>query len=219
MAKEYTLMKKLIVAMLIAVVALTSVFAVGEISMDQTKNYYLTLNIDSNLYVGFQKGGEGAVPTAELASIFKDWTTPFVDGFAEATATEAAHADTLNFTKLAANGEEFDGQFGIFFLVKPEANVDIKMSAQPLKSGANQINWQSTITGNTQTYTYGSGEGAGNTLASSLNSGANNVVIYEAGAGVAHRGAAVFNVTTTGGAAQAPKGNYEAQVTITVTAH
>ena len=122
-------MKKLIVAMLIAVVALTSVFAVGEINLNQVKNYYLTLDIDSNLYVGFQKGGEGALPTAEIASIFKDWTTPFQDGFAEATATDAVHADTLNFTKLAANGAEFGGQFGIFFLVKPEANVSIKMSA------------------------------------------------------------------------------------------
>lgn len=212
-------MRKLIVAMLIAVVAMTSVFAVGEISLDQTKNYYLTLDIDSNLYVGFQKGGEGAAPTAELASIFKDWTTPFVDGFAEATATDAAHADTLNFTKLAANGAEFGGQFGIFFLVKPDANVSIKMSAEPLKSGSNSINWQSSITGNTQKYTYGSGEAAGNTLATELNSGANNVVIYEAGAGVAHRGAAVFDVTTTGGAAQAPKGNYEAKVTITISAN
>ena len=212
-------MKKLIVAMLIAVVALTSVFAVGEISMDQTKNYYLTLDIDSNLYVGFQKGGAGAAPTAEIASIFKDWTTPFVDGFAEATATDAAHADTLNFTKLAAKGEEFGGQFGIFFLVKPEANVSIKMSAEPLKAGDNAINWQSSITGNAQKYTYGSGEAAGNTLATELNSGAKDVVIYSAGAGVAHRGAAVFDVTTTGGAAQAPKGNYEAKVTITVSAN
>ena len=212
-------MKKLIVAMLIAVVALTSVFAVGEINMDQVKNYYLTLDIDSSLYVGFQKGGAGALPTAEIASIFKDWTTPFVDGFAEATATDAAHADTLNFTKLAASGEEFNGQFGIFFLVKPDADVKIKMSAEPLKSGANAINWESSITGNTETYTYGTGEGAGNTLASALNSGANDVVIYEAGAGVAHRGAAVFNVETTGGAAQAPKGNYEAKVTITISAN
>ena len=212
-------MKKLIVAMLIAVVALTSVFAVGEINKNQVKNYYLTLDIDSSLYVGFQKGGEGATPTDEIASIFKDWTTPFQNGFAEATATDAAHADTLNFTKLAANGMEFDVQFGIFFLVKPDADVKIKMSAEPLKSGENQINWQSTITGNTQTYTYGTGEGAGNTLASALNSGANDVVIYEAGAGVAHRGAAVFNVETTGGAAQAPKGQYEAKVTITISAN
>ena len=213
-------MKKLIVAMLIAVVALTSVFAVGEISMDQVKNYYLTLDIDSSLYVGFQKGGEGATPTAEIASIFKDWTTPFVDGFAEATATDAAAADTLNFTKLAASGEEFGGQFGIFFLVKPEANVSIKMSAEPLKSGDNAINWESSITGNTEKYTYGdAGPTTGNSLASALNSGSNDVVIYEAGAGVAHRGAAVFNVKTTGGAAQAPKGNYEAKVTITVSAN
>ena len=212
-------MKKLIVAMLIAVVALTSVFAVGQIDMNQVKNYYLTLDIDSNLYVGFQKGGEGVAPTAELTSIFKDWTTPFVDGFAEATATDAAHADTLNFTKLAAKGEEFGGQFGIFFLVKPEANVSIKMSAEPLNAGANAINWKSTITGNTEKYTYGAGEAAGNTLATELNSGANDVVIYSAGAGVAHRGAAVFDVTTTGGAAQAPKGNYEAKVTITVSAN
>lgn len=212
-------MRKLIVAMLIAVVAMTSVFAVGEISMNQTKNYYLTLDIDSKLYVGFQKGGEGATPTAEIASIFKDWTTPFVDGFAEATATDAAAADTLNFTKLAANGAEFGGQFGIFFLVKPEANVSIKMSAEPLKSGDNAINWQSTITGNTQKYTYGRGEEAGNSLASALNSGANDVVIYEAGAGVAHRGAAVFDVITTDGAAQAPKGNYSAKVTITISAN
>ena len=135
-------MKKLIVAMLIAVVALTSVFAVGQIDMNQVKNYYLTLDINSSLYVGFQKGGEGATPTAEIASIFKDWTTPFVEGFAEATATDAAHADTLNFTKLAASGEEFGGQFGIFFLVKPEANFSINMSAEPLKSGANAINWE-----------------------------------------------------------------------------
>ena len=212
-------MKKLIVAMLIAVVALTSVFAVGEINKNQVKNYYLTLDIDSSLYVGFQKGGESATPTAEISSIFKDWTTPFVEGFAEATETNAAAADTLNFTKLAASGEEFGGQFGIFFLVKPEADVKIKMSAEPLKAGDNAINWQSSITGNTETYTYGTGEGAGNTLASSLNSGTNDVVIYEAGAGVAHRGAAVFNVTTTGGAAQAPKGNYEAKVTITISAN
>ena len=212
-------MRKLIVAMLIAVVAMTSVFAVGEISMDQTKNYYLTLDIDSNLYVGFQKGGEDVAPTAELASIFKDWTTPFVDGFAEATATNAAGADTLNFTKLAAKGSEFGGQFGIFFLVKPDADVSIKMSAEPLKSGSNAINWESSITGNTQKYTYGAGEAAGNALATELNSGANDVVIYSAGAGVAHRGAAVFDVTTTGGAAQAPKGNYEAKVTITISAN
>ena len=212
-------MKKLIVAMLIAVVALTSVFAVGEINMNQVKNYYLTLDIDSSLYVGFQKGGEGATPTAEIASIFKDWTTPFVEGFAEATETNAAAADTLNFTKLAASGEEFGGQFGIFFLVKPEANVSIKMSAEPLKSGANAINWESSITGNTEKYTYGDGLATGNSLASALNSGSNDVVIYEAGAGVAHRGAAVFNVTTTGGAAQAPKGNYEAKVTITISAN
>lgn len=212
-------MKKLIVAMLIAVVALTSVFAVGEINMNQVKNYYLTLDIDSNLYVGFQKGGEGALPTAEIASIFKDWTTPFVDGFAEATATDAVHADTLNFTKLAANGAEFGGQFGIFFLVKPEANVSIKMSAEPLKSGSNAINWESTITGNTQKYTYGAGEAVGNSLATSLNSESKDVVIYSAGAGVAHRGAAVFDVVTTGGAAQAPKGNYEAKVTITISAN
>ena len=212
-------MKKLIVAMLIAVVALTSVFAVGEIDMNQVKNYYLTLDIDSSLYVGFQKGGEGAAPTAELNSIFKDWTTPFVDGFAEATATDAAAADMLNFTKLAASGEEFNGQFGIFFLVKPEADVKIKMSAEPLKAGDNAINWESSITGNTEKYTYGDGLATGNSLASALNSGSNDVVIYEAGAGVAHRGAAVFNVTTTGGAAQAPKGNYEAKVTITVSAN
>ena len=212
-------MKKLIVAMLIAVVALTSVFAVGQIDMNQVKNYYLTLDIDSSLYVGFQKGGEGAAPTAEITSIFKDWTTPFVDGFAEATATDAAHADTLNFTKLAASGEEFNGQFGIFFLVKPDADVKIKMSAEPLKSGANAINWESSITGNTEKYTYGDGTATGNSLASALNSGSNDVVIYEAGAGVAHRGAAVFNVETTGGAAQAPKGNYEAKVTITVSAN
>lgn len=212
-------MKKLIVAMLIAVVALTSVFAVGEINKNQVKNYYLTLDIDSSLYVGFQKGGESATPTAEIASIFKDWTTPFVEGFAEATETNAAAADTLNFTKLAASGEEFGGQFGIFFLVKPEANVSIKMSAEPLKSGANAINWESSITGNTEKYTYGDGPATGNSLASALNSGSNDVVIYEAGAGVAHRGAAVFNVTTTGGAAQAPKGNYEAKVTITVSAN
>lgn len=212
-------MKKLIVAMLIAVVALTSVFAVGKIDMNQVKNYYLTLDIDSSLYVGFQKGGEGAAPTAEIASIFKDWTTPFVDGFAEATATDAAHADMLNFTKLAASGEEFNGQFGIFFLVKPDANVKIKMSAEPLKSGANAINWESSITGNTEKYTYGDGSATGNSLASALNSGSNDVVIYEAGAGVAHRGAAVFNVKTTGGAAQAPKGNYEAKVTITISAN
>ena len=212
-------MKKLIVAMLIAVVALTSVFAVGEIDMNQVKNYYLTLDIDSSLYVGFQKGGAGAVPTAEIASIFKDWTTPFQDGFAEATATDAAHADMLNFTKLAASGEEFNGQFGIFFLVKPDANVKIKMSAEPLKSGANAIDWESSITGNTEKYTYGDGLATGNSLASALNSGSNDVVIYEAGAGVAHRGAAVFNVTTTGGAAQAPKGNYEAKVTITISAN
>ena len=212
-------MKKLIVAMLIAVVALTSVFAVGEINMNQVKNYYLTLDIDSSLYVGFQKGGAGATPTDEIASIFKDWTTPFVEGFAEATETNAAAADTFNFTKLAASGEEFGGQFGIFFLVKPEANVSIKMSAEPLKSGANAINWESSITGNTEKYTYGAGLATGNSLASELNSGSNDVVIYEAGAGVAHRGAAVFNVTTTGGAAQAPKGNYEAKVTITVSAN
>ena len=212
-------MKKLIVAMLIAVVALTSVFAVGEINKNQVKNYYLTLDIDSSLYVGFQKGGADAAPTDEIASIFKDWTTPFVEGFAEATATDAAHADTLNFTKLAANGSEFGGQFGIFFLVKPDADVSIKMSAEPLKAGANAINWESSITGNTEKYTYGSGTATGNTLATELNSGANDVVIYEAGAGVAHRGAAVFNVTTTGGAAQAPKGNYEAKVTITVSAN
>ena len=212
-------MKKLIVAMLIAVVALTSVFAVGEINKNQVKNYYLTLDIDSSLYVGFQKGGAGATPTDEIASIFKDWTTPFVEGFAEATETNAAAADTLNFTKLAASGEEFGGQFGIFFLVKPEANVSIKMSAEPLKSGANAINWESSITGNTEKYTYGDGPATGNSLASALNSGSNDVVIYEAGAGVAHRGAAVFNVTTTGGAAQAPKGNYEAKVTITVSAN
>lgn len=212
-------MKKLIVAMLIAVVALTSVFAVGEINMNQVKNYYLTLDIDSSLYVGFQKGGAGATPTDEIASIFKDWTTPFVEGFAEATETNAAAADTLNFTKLAASGEEFGGQFGIFFLVKPEANVSIKMSAEPLKSGANAINWESSITGNTEKYTYGDGLATGNSLASALNSGSNDVVIYEAGAGVAHRGAAVFNVTTTGGAAQAPKGNYEAKVTITISAN
>ena len=212
-------MKKLIVAMLIAVVALTSVFAVGEIDMNQVKNYYLTLDIDSSLYVGFQKGGEGAAPTAEIASIFKDWTTPFVEGFAEATATDAAHANMLNFTKLAASGEEFGGQFGIFFLVKPDADVKIKMSAEPLKSGTNAINWESSITGNTEKYTYGDGSATGNSLASALNSGSNDVVIYEAGAGVAHRGAAVFNVTTTGGAAQAPKGNYEAKVTITVSAN
>lgn len=212
-------MKKLIVAMLIAVVALTSVFAVGEINMNQVKNYYLTLDIDSSLYVGFQKGGADAAPTAEIASIFKDWATPFVDGFAEATATDAAAADTLNFTKLAASGEEFNGQFGIFFLVKPDTDVKIKMSAEPLKSGANAINWESSITGNTEKYTYGDGKEAGNTLASSLNSGANDVIIYEAGAGVAHRGAAVFNVETTGGAAQAPKGNYEAKVTITISAN
>ena len=212
-------MKKLIVAMLIAVVALTSVFAVGQIDMNQVKNYYLTLDIDSSLYVGFQKGGADAAPTAEIASIFKDWTTPFVDGFAEATETNAAAADTLNFTKLAASGEEFGGQFGIFFLVKPEANVSIKMSAEPLKSGDNAINWKSSITGNTEKYTYGDGSATGNSLASALNSGSNDVVIYEAGAGVAHRGAAVFNVTTTGGAAQAPKGNYEAKVTITISAN
>ena len=212
-------MKKLIVAMLIAVVALTSVFAVGQIDMNQVKNYYLTLDIDSSLYVGFQKGGEGTTPTAEITSIFKDWTTPFVEGFAEATATDAVHADTLNFTKLAASGEEFGGQFGIFFLVKPEANVSIKMSAEPLKSGDNAINWESSITGNTEKYTYGSGTATGNSLASELNSGSNDVVIYEAGAGVAHRGAAIFDVTTTGGAAQAPKGNYEAKVTITVSAN
>ena len=212
-------MKKLIVAMLIAVVALTSVFAVGEINMNQVKNYYLTLDIDSSLYVGFQKGGAGATPTDEIASIFKDWTTPFVEGFAEATETNAAAADTLNFTKLAASGEEFGGQFGIFFLVKPEANVSIKMSAEPLKSGDNAINWESSITGNTEKYTYGAGSAPGNSLASELNSGSNDVVIYEAGAGVAHRGAAVFNVTTTGGAAQAPKGNYEAKVTITISAN
>ena len=212
-------MKKLIVAMLIAVVALTSVFAVGKIDMNQVKNYYLTLDIDSSLYVGFQKGGADAVPTAEIASIFKDWTTPFVEGFAEATETNAAAADTLNFTKLAASGEEFGGQFGIFFLVKPEANVSIKMSAEPLKSGTNAINWESSITGNTEKYTYGDGPATGNSLASALNSGSNDVVIYEAGAGVAHRGAAVFNVKTTGGAAQAPKGNYEAKVTITVSAN
>ena len=212
-------MKKLIVAMLIAVVALTSVFAVGEIDMNQVKNYYLTLDIDSKLYVGFQKGGADAAPTSELNSIFKDWTTPFVDGFAEATATDAAHADMLNFTKLAASGEEFNGQFGIFFLVKPDANVKIKMSAEPLKSGANAIDWGSSITGNTEKYTYGDGLATGNSLASALNSGSNDVVIYEAGAGVAHRGAAVFNVTTTGGAAQAPKGNYEAKVTITISAN
>ena len=212
-------MKKLIVAMLIAVVALTSVFAVGEINKNQVKNYYLTLDIDSSLYVGFQKGGESATPTAEIASIFKDWTTPFVDGFAEATETNAAAADTLNFTKLAASGEEFGGQFGIFFLVKPEANVSIKMSAEPLKSGDNAINWESSITGNTEKYTYGDGPATGNSLASALNSGSNDVVIYEAGAGVAHRGAAVFNVKTTGGAAQAPKGNYEAKVTITISAN
>ena len=212
-------MKKLIVAMLIAVVALTSVFAVGEINLNQVKNYYLTLDIDSKLYVGFQKGGEGALPTAEIASIFKDWTTPFVDGFAEATATNAVHADTLNFTKLAASGSEFGGQFGIFFLVKPEANVSIKMSAEPLKSGSNAINWESTITGNTQKYTYGASEAVGNSLATSLNSESKDVVIYEAGAGVAHRGAAVFDVVTTGGAAQAPKGNYEAKVTITISAN
>ena len=212
-------MKKIILAMLIAVVVLTSVFAVGEINMNQVKNYYLTLDIDSSLYVGFQKGGADAAPTAEIASIFKDWTTPFVDGFAEATATDAAAADTLNFTKLAASGEEFGGQFGIFFLVKPEANVSIKMSAEPLKSGANAINWESSITGNTEKYTYGDGLATGNSLASALNSGSNDVVIYEAGAGVAHRGAAVFNVTTTGGAAQAPKGNYEAKVTITISAN
>ena len=212
-------MKKLIVAMLIAVVALTSVFAVGEINMNQVKNYYLTLDIDSSLYVGFQKGGAGATPTAEIGSIFKDWPTPFVEGFAEATETNAAAADTLNFTKLAASAEEFGGQFGIFFLVKPEANVSIKMSAEPLKSGANAINWESSITGNTEKYTYGSGSATGNSLASELNSGANDVVIYEAGAGVAHRGAAVFNVKTTGGAAQAPKGNYEAKVTITISAN
>ena len=213
-------MKKLIVAMLIAVVALTSVFAVGEINKNQVKNYYLTLDIDSSLYVGFQKGGESATPTAEIASIFKDWTTPFVEGFAEATETNAAAADTLNFTKLAASGEEFGGQFGIFFLVKPEANVSIKMSAEPLKSGTNAINWESSITGNTEKYTYGdAGPSTGNSLASALNSGSNDVVIYEAGAGVAHRGAAIFNVTTTGGAAQAPKGNYEAKVTITVSAN
>ena len=212
-------MKKLIVAMLIAVVALTSVFAVGQIDMNQVKNYYLTLDIDSSLYVGFQKGGADAAPTAEIASIFKDWTTPFVDGFAEATETNAAAADTLNFTKLAASGEEFGGQFGIFFLVKPEANVSIKMSAEPLKAGDNAINWESSITGNTEKYTYGDGSATGNSLASALNSGSNDVVIYEAGAGVAHRGAAVFNVTTTGGAAQAPKGNYEAKVTITISAN
>ena len=213
-------MKKLIVAMLIAVVALTSVFAVGQIDMDQVKNYYLTLDIDSSLYVGFQKGGADAAPTTEIGSIFKDWTTPFVDGFAEATATDAAAADTLNFTKLAASGEEFNGQFGIFFLVKPDANVKIKMSAEPLKSGDNAINWESSITGNTEKYTYGdAGPTTGNSLASALNSGSNDVVIYEAGAGVAHRGAAVFNVKTTGGAAQAPKGNYEAKVTITVSAN
>ena len=212
-------MKKLIVAMLIAVVALTSVFAVGEINMNQVKNYYLTLDIDSSLYVGFQKGGADAAPTDLIASIFKDWTTPFVDGFAEATATDAAAADTLNFTKLAASGEEFNGQFGIFFLVKPDANVSIKMSAEPLKSGTNAINWESSITGNTEKYTYGDGPTTGNSLASSLNSGTNDVVIYEAGAGVAHRGAAVFDVTTTGGAAQAPKGNYEAKVTITISAN
>ena len=212
-------MKRLIVAMLIAGVALTSGFAVVNINMNQVKNYYLTLDIDSSLYVGFQKGGEGATPTAEIASIFKDWTTPFVEGFAEATETNAAAADTLNFTKLAASGEEFGGQFGIFFLVKPEANVSIKMSAEPLKSGANAINWESSITGNTEKYTYGDGLATGNSLASALNSGSNDVVIYEAGAGVAHRGAAVFNVTTTGGAAQAPKGNYEAKVTITISAN
>ena len=212
-------MKKLIVAMLIAVVALTSVFAVGEIDMNQVKNYYLTLDIDSSLYVGFQKGGAGAVPTAEIASIFKDWTTPFQDGFAEATATDAAHANMLNFTKLAASGEEFNGQFGIFFLVKPDADVSIKMSAEPLKSGANAIDWESSITGNTEKYTYGDGLATGNSLATELNSGANDVVIYSAGAGVAHRGAAVFDVTTTGGAAQAPKGNYEAKVTITISAN
>ena len=212
-------MKKLIVAMLIAVVALTSVFAVGAIDMNQVKNYYLTLDIDSSLYVGFQKGGADAAPTDQIKSIFQDWTTPFVDGFAEATATDAAHADTLNFTKLAASGEEFNGQFGIFFLVKPDADVKIKMSAEPLKSGANAINWESSITGNTEKYTYGTGSATGNSLASALNSGSNDVVIYEAGAGVAHRGAAVFNVTTTGGAAQAPKGNYEAKVTITISAN
>ena len=189
--------------------------------MNQVKNYYLTLDIDSSLYVGFQKGGAGATPTAEIASIFKDWTTPFVEGFAEATATDAAHADTLNFTKLAASGEEFGGQFGIFFLVKPEANVSIKMSAEPLKAGDNEIKWESTITGNTQKYTYGASEAVavGNSLATSLNSESKDVVIYSAGAGVAHRGAAVFDVTTTGGAAQAPKGNYSAKVTITVSAN
>lgn len=212
-------MKKLIVAMLIAVVALTSVFAVGEINMNQVKNYYLTLDVSSNLYVGFQKGGADAAPTDQIASIFKDWTTPFQDGFAEATAVDAEAPQTNNFTALEASGEEFNGQFGIFFLVKPSADVKIKMSAEPLKSGANAINWQSTITGNTETYTYGTGEGDGNSLASALNSGSNDVVIYEAGAGVAHRGAAVFNVTTTGGAAQAPKGNYEAKVTITISAN
>ena len=212
-------MRKLIVAMLIAVVAMTSVFAVGEINLNQVKNYYLTLDIDSKLYVGFQKGGGSAAPTAEIASIFKDWTTPFQDGFAEATETNAAAADTLNFTKLAAKGSEFGGQFGIFFLVKPEANVSIKMSAEPLKAGENEIEWESSITGNTEKYTYGVGEAVGDSLATSLNSESKDVVIYSAGAGVAHRGAAVFDVTTTGGAAQAPKGNYSAKVTITVSAN
>lgn len=211
-------MKKLIVAMLIAVVTMASVFAVGEISVDQVKNYYLTLDIDSNLYVGFQKGGTGAAPTSEIGAIFQDWTTPFVDGFAEATATDAAHADTLNFTKLVANGAEFSGQFGIFYLVKPESAIDIKMSAAPLKSGDNEIAWESTITSNAQKYVYGTGEAADTFAASALNSGASDVVVYSAAAGVAARGAAVFDVTTTGGAANAPKGSYEAKVTITVVA-
>lgn len=213
-------MKKLIVAMLIAVVALTSVFAVGEINMNQVKNYYLTLDVSSNLYVGFQKGGADAAPTDQIASIFKDWTTPFQDGFAEATAVDAEAPQTNNFTALEASGEEFNGQFGIFFLVKPSADVKIKMSAEPLKSGLNTINWKSTVTSNTETYTYGTGRANGSGLnVSELNSGANDVVIYDAGAGVAHRGAALFNVATTGGAAQAPEGDYVAKVTITISAN
>ena len=185
-----------------------------------SKNKHKTVkaSVDFAAQIAEKQSAKEAL-TAEIASIFKDWTTPFVEGFAEATATDAAAADTLNFTKLAASGEEFGGQFGIFFLVKPDADVSIKMSAEPLKSGTNAINWQSTITGNTQKYTYGTGEAAGNSLATELNSGANDVVIYSAGAGVAHRGAAVFDVTTTGGAAQAPKGNYEAKVTITISAN
>ena len=211
-------MKKLIVAMLIAVVAMASVFAVGKINPNQVKNYYLTLDIDSNLYVGFQKGGADAAPTPEIGAIFQDWTTPFVNGFEEATATDAEHADTLNFTALTANGAEFGGQFGIFFLVKPETAVDIKMSAAPLKAGDNEIAWNSAITGNAETYVYGTGEAADTFAASALNSGASDVTVYSAAAGVAARGAAVFDVTTTGGAANAPKGSYEAKVTITVVA-